>query len=177
MSLAEINATTAENLAKIMGLENFLPNHRLNGIKNIFDIVHKSAQSRKPETIKELSTSSWDPRQEEVALLLSGGVDSSVALSLLLDQGYKVRAYYLKIWLEDELKHLNQCPFEEDLRYVTKVCEQFNVPLETLSLQKEYWSTIINYTLAEASAGRTPNPDILCNSKIKFGVFYDYVGR
>jgi hypothetical protein len=58
-----------------------------------------------------------DPRSEEVALLLSGGVDSSVALKLLLEQGHRVRAYYLKIWLEDELAHLNSCPWEEDLRY------------------------------------------------------------
>jgi hypothetical protein len=58
-----------------------------------------------------------DPRASEIAVLLSGGVDSSVALKLLLDQGHKVRAYYLKIWLEDELSHLNSCPWEEDLRY------------------------------------------------------------
>jgi hypothetical protein len=58
-----------------------------------------------------------DPRASEIAVLLSGGVDSSVALKLLLDQGHKVRAYYLKIWLEDELAHLNSCPWEEDLRY------------------------------------------------------------
>jgi hypothetical protein len=62
-------------------------------------------------------SSTDDPRASEVAVLLSGGVDSSVALKLLLDQGHKVRAYYLKIWLEDELAHLNSCPWEEDLRY------------------------------------------------------------
>ena len=56
-------------------------------------------------------------RTEEVAMLLSGGVDSSVALKLLLEQGYSVRAYYLKIWLEDEVAHLNACPWEEDLHY------------------------------------------------------------
>ena len=58
-------------------------------------------------------------RTEEVAMLLSGGVDSSVALKLLLEQGYTVRAYYLKIWLEDEVAHLNACPWEEDLHYAT----------------------------------------------------------
>jgi hypothetical protein len=62
-------------------------------------------------------SSTDDHRASEVAVLLSGGVDSSVALKLLLDQGHKVRAYYLKIWLEDELAHLNSCPWEEDLRY------------------------------------------------------------
>jgi tRNA methyl transferase len=61
----------------------------------------------------------WDPElaKDEVAVLLSGGVDSSVALKLLLDQGHKVRAFYLKIWLEDEVAHLNECPWEEDLGY------------------------------------------------------------
>ena len=63
------------------------------------------------------ATPSMDPRREEVALLISGGVDSSVALKLLLDQGHKVRAYYLKIWLEDELAHMNACPWDEDIRY------------------------------------------------------------
>lgn len=58
-------------------------------------------------------------RTEEVAMLLSGGVDSSVALKLLLEEGYSVRAYYLKIWLEDEVAHLNACPWEEDLHYAT----------------------------------------------------------
>ena len=61
-----------------------------------------------------------DPRNEEIAMLLSGGVDSSVALQLLVNQGHKVRAYYLKIWLEDEVAHLNNCPWEEDLSYATK---------------------------------------------------------
>jgi hypothetical protein len=70
--------------------------------------------------------------ENEVAVLLSGGVDSSVALKLLLLQGYKVRAFYLKIWLEDEVAHLNECPWEEDLGYAQSVCEQLNVPLETL---------------------------------------------
>ena len=58
-----------------------------------------------------------DPRGEEVALLFSGGVDSSVALKLLLDQGHRVRAYYLKIWLDDELAHMNACPWDEDIKY------------------------------------------------------------
>jgi tRNA-specific 2-thiouridylase len=51
------------------------------------------------------------------------------------------------------------------------------VPLETVSLQKEYWRDVVQYTLAEAQRGRTPNPDVMCNSRVKFGTFYDYVGR
>ncbi|CBN78203.1 tRNA-methyltransferase [Ectocarpus siliculosus] len=110
-------------------------------------------------------------------MLLSGGVDSSVAMRLLLDQGYKIRAFYLKIWLEDELAHLNECPWEEDLAYATAVCEQAGVPLEVVPLQREYWDQVVSYTVREAREGRTPNPDVMCNSRIKFGMFYDHVGK
>ena len=61
--------------------------------------------------------------------------------------------------------------------YAQRVCEQLEVPLETLSLQKEYWNQVVQYTLKEAEEGRTPNPDIMCNSRIKFGMFYEYIGR
>jgi tRNA-5-taurinomethyluridine 2-sulfurtransferase len=57
------------------------------------------------------------------------------------------------------------------------VCDQANVPLEVISLQQEYWSEVVGYTVREARSGRTPNPDIMCNNRIKFGMFYDYVGR
>ncbi|CAM9202473.1 unnamed protein product, partial [Ectocarpus sp. 12 AP-2014] len=124
--------------------------------------------------------SSWYPlpgAENEVAMLLSGGVDSSVAMRLLQDQGYKIRAFYLKIWLEDELAHLNECPWEEDLAYATAVCEQAGVPLEVVPLQREYWDQVVSYTVREAREGRTPNPDVMCNSRIKFGMFYDHVGK
>ncbi|KAJ1401595.1 5-methylaminomethyl-2-thiouridylate-methyltransferase, partial [Ochromonadaceae sp. CCMP2298] len=88
-----------------------------------------------------------------------------------------VRAYYLKIWLEDEVAHLSSCPWEEDLTYAQQVCAQLGVVLETVSLQREYWAEVVQYTFAEARAGRTPNPDIMCNSRVKFGAFYNYVGR
>ena len=108
-------------------------------------------------------------------VLVSGGVDSSVALRLLQRQGHSLTAFYLKIWLEDELSFLGVCPWQEDLKYVEAVCAQANVPLEVLSLQKEYWQEVVAHTLAEIKRGRTPNPDILCNQRIKFGAFYSYV--
>jgi sulfur transfer protein SufE len=114
---------------------------------------------------------------EEVAMLLSGGVDSSVALQLLVNQGITVRAFYLKIWLEDEIAYLNTCPWEEDLHYATQICNQLNIPLETVSLQKEYWDKVVQYTFQESKLGRTPNPDVMCNSQIKFGVFLNYFGN
>jgi tRNA (5-methylaminomethyl-2-thiouridylate)-methyltransferase len=111
-----------------------------------------------------------------VALLLSGGVDSSVALHLLKQQGYNVTAFYLKIWLQDELAHLgSHCPFEDDILMCQAVCDQAGVPLEQISLQREYQDRVISYTLQEARQGRTPNPDIMCNSRIKFGCFYDAI--
>jgi tRNA (5-methylaminomethyl-2-thiouridylate)-methyltransferase len=112
-----------------------------------------------------------------IAVLLSGGVDSSVALKLLQAQGHTVTAFYLKIWLEDELSFLGDCPWEEDLSFVKKVCQQNDVKLEIVSLQEEYKERIISYTLAEVQAGRTPNPDVLCNSRVKFGAFYDLIGN
>ncbi len=112
-----------------------------------------------------------------IAVLVSGGVDSSVALRLLQEQGHQVTAFYLKIWLEDELAYLGDCPWEQDLAYVREVCEQANVPLEVVSLQKEYFDHVVKYAIDEVKAGRTPNPDVFCNVMIKFGFFVDYIDK
>lgn len=112
----------------------------------------------------------------KIAVLVSGGVDSSVALRLLQQQGHQLTAFYLKIWLEDELSFLGTCPWEEDLAYVREVCKQANVPLEVISLQDAYWQEVVAYTIAEVKAGRTPNPDILCNQRVKFGAFLRVIG-
>lgn len=114
----------------------------------------------------------------KVAVLLSGGVDSSVALHLLQQQGgVDVTAFYLKIWLEDELAAIGDCPWETDLQYVRAVCEQEKVPLEVVSLQSEYYAKVVEYALAELRAGRTPSPDIFCNQRIKFGEFFAKIDR
>lgn len=112
-----------------------------------------------------------------IAVLLSGGVDSSVALRLLHEQGHTVTAFYLKIWLEDELAFLGDCPWDEDLVYARAVCEQVGIPLQVVSLQKEYWDYVVSYVIDEVKAGRTPNPDIFCNKRIKFGMFLEYLNR
>src|SRR3990172_10999247 len=116
-------------------------------------------------------------KKMKVAVLVSGGVDSSVALQLLKNQGHDVTAFYLKIWLEDELSYLGDCPWENDLSFVKQVCEQLDVPLEVVSLQKEYKDEVVAYTIAQVKAGRTPNPDILCNQRIKFGLFLDKIDQ
>ncbi len=111
----------------------------------------------------------------KVAVLVSGGVDSSVALKFLKEQGHEITAFYLKIWLDDELSFLGNCPWERDLDYVHALCKQLQVPLEVLSLQKEYWDEVVSYAIAEIKKGRTPNPDIFCNQRIKFGLFWDKI--
>ncbi|PIZ73669.1 tRNA 2-thiouridine(34) synthase MnmA [Candidatus Peregrinibacteria bacterium CG_4_10_14_0_2_um_filter_43_11] len=111
----------------------------------------------------------------KIAVLTSGGVDSSVALRLLHEQGYELTAFYLKIWLEDELQHLGDCPWAEDLSFVQKICSRIGVPLRIIPMQKEYWDRIVQYTIQESKAGCTPNPDVLCNQFIKFGAFYDQI--
>ena len=112
----------------------------------------------------------------KIAVLLSGGVDSSVALELLRRDGdHQVRAYYLKVWLEDELHFLGDCPWEEDLEYVRQVCRRAAVPLEVVPLQSQYYQRIVEYALTELRAGRTPSPDIFCNQRIKFGAFFDRI--
>jgi tRNA (5-methylaminomethyl-2-thiouridylate)-methyltransferase len=108
-----------------------------------------------------------------VAVLLSGGVDSSVSLSILKDLGFNVKAFYLKIWLEDELSFLGNCPWEEDMDYVKKTCELLNVELEIVTMQKTYHEKIVTYVIDSVKNGLTPNPDILCNKNIKFGLFFD----
>ncbi|MGB8468388.1 MAG: tRNA 2-thiouridine(34) synthase MnmA [Candidatus Babeliales bacterium] len=111
----------------------------------------------------------------KIAVLVSGGVDSSVALALLKAQGHDVTAFYLKIWLEDELAYLGECPWQEDLAFVQAVCEQLAVPLEIMPLQREYWSQVVSYTIDQIKKGYTPNPDMLCNARVKFGAFLECI--
>ncbi|MCA9732916.1 tRNA 2-thiouridine(34) synthase MnmA [candidate division KSB1 bacterium] len=112
----------------------------------------------------------------KIAALLSGGVDSSVALRLAQEKGaQEVTAFYLKIWLEDELQYLGNCPWEDDLEYARAVCEQAGVELRIVPLQEQYYNKVVEHTISELKAGRTPSPDILCNQRIKFGAFLDYI--
>ena len=112
----------------------------------------------------------------KIAVLLSGGVDSSVALRLLVEEGcHEITAFYLKIWLEDELAFLGDCPWEEDMKFVREICEQHNIPLKIVPLQQEYLDRVVSYVLEELKRGRTPSPDILCNERIKFGAFFDSI--
>jgi len=112
----------------------------------------------------------------KIAVLVSGGVDSSVVLARLHEQGHDVTAFYLKIWLEDETSFLGHCPWEEDLSYIRALCDARGIELRIIPLQKEYHEQIVAYTIAEVKAGRTPSPDVLCNNRIKFGAFLQAIG-
>ena len=118
-----------------------------------------------------------NPRALNVAVLLSGGVDSSLALYLLQKvAGHNVTAFYLQIWFQEDFRNSwDACPWEEDLEYCQKVCEALGVPLKTVPLTNEYWDRVVQHSIKEVRAGRTPNPDMLCNSRVKFGAFYEYL--
>ncbi len=113
----------------------------------------------------------------KTAHLLSGGVDSSVALSLLARERRPVTAFYLKIWLEDEVSYLGSCPWEEDLYYARAVCDRLDVPLQIVPLQKEYHERVVEYAVQELRRGGTPSPDLFCNRLIKFGAFLEKVSE
>lgn len=109
-----------------------------------------------------------------VALLLSGGVDSSVALRLLQAAGHDVTAFYLKIWFEDDFRNAwSACPWSADLAACAAVAAAAGVPLRVVPLTRAYWDGVVAECVAELRAGRTPNPDVLCNSRVKFGAFID----
>jgi len=113
-----------------------------------------------------------------VAVLLSGGVDSSVALALLRAAGHECVAFYLQIWFQEDFRNTwDQCPWEEDLRVAESVCERVGVPLETVPLTDEYWNLVVKDSVEEIRKGRTPNPDVLCNSRVKFGAFREWLAR
>jgi len=113
-----------------------------------------------------------------VAVLLSGGVDSSVALALLQAAGHSCVAFYLQIWFQEDFRNTwNECPWEEDLRVAESVCERTGTTLETVALTEEYWNLVVKDSVEEIRKGRTPNPDVLCNSRVKFGAFREWLAR
>ena len=112
----------------------------------------------------------------KIAVLLSGGVDSSVALTLLKAAGHDVTAFYLQIWFQEDFRNYwDQCPWEDDLRVARGVCDALDVPLEVVPLTDAYWDLVVSHSIDEIARGRTPNPDVLCNSRVKFGAFREHL--
>eukprot|EP00190_Bangiopsis_sp_CCMP1999_P003893 CAMPEP_0198736024 /NCGR_PEP_ID=MMETSP1475-20131203/63044_1 /TAXON_ID= ORGANISM="Unidentified sp., Strain CCMP1999" /NCGR_SAMPLE_ID=MMETSP1475 /ASSEMBLY_ACC=CAM_ASM_001111 /LENGTH=569 /DNA_ID=CAMNT_0044499769 /DNA_START=33 /DNA_END=1742 /DNA_ORIENTATION=- len=173
----EVLSMSFEEFADASALNSFLAPSRANSFSNVIKTLQKQLSESKSADVQQGRQLIVDRQGEDVAVLLSGGVDSSVALRLLLEQGYNPRPFYLKIWLEDELAHLGECPWEEDLRYANAVAAQVGLQVEPVPLQKEYWEQVVEYTVREAKNGRTPNPDVMCNTRVKFGVFLDKMGK
>lgn len=103
--------------------------------------------------------------------MLSGGVDSSVAAYLLKQQGYDVFGVFMRNWHDDTVTLNNECPWVEDSTDALLVAEKLDIPYFVYDFSKEYKTRIVDYMFAEYQAGRTPNPDVLCNREIKFDVF------
>jgi len=108
---------------------------------------------------------------KRVVVGLSGGVDSSVAAFLLKEQGYDVVGLFMKNWHDESVIIANECPWVEDSNDAMLVAQSLDIPFQVIDLSKQYKERIVDYMFAEYEAGRTPNPDVLCNREIKFDVF------
>ena len=109
--------------------------------------------------------------KKRVVVGLSGGVDSSVAAHLLIEQGYEVIAMFMKNWHDESVTISDECPWMEDSTDAMLVAQKLGIPFQSIDLSEEYRERIVDYMFSEYKAGRTPNPDILCNREIKFDIF------
>lgn len=110
-------------------------------------------------------------KKKRVVVGLSGGVDSSVAAHLLVEQGYEVIGLFMKNWHDESVTISSECPWLEDSYDAMLVAEKLGIPFQTVDLSSEYKTRIVDYMFAEYERGRTPNPDVLCNREIKFDLF------
>lgn len=109
----------------------------------------------------------------KIAALISGGVDSAVAVHRLVEQGHDIDLFYIRIGRDDGS---NGCAAEEDIEMCTLIASRYNLPFEVVELHQEYWDNVMEYALKTVKEGLTPNPDIMCNSIIKFGYFEERWG-
>ena len=111
---------------------------------------------------------------------LSGGVDSAVSAAMLKNNGYDVTGVFIKAWTpfdEAQGKPLGPCIWKEDRRSAMRAAAVLDIPFVTLDLEKEYKKEVVDYMIAEYKAGRTPNPDVMCNKEIKFGAFLNWAKK
>ena len=111
----------------------------------------------------------------EIASLLSGGVDSSVVVHMLKEAGYNPTLFYIKIGMDDD--ELLHCTSEEDIEMASLIAHRYGCKLEIVDLHQDYWDNVVDYTIKKVKQGLTPNPDVMCNKLIKFGVFEQRVGK
>ena len=109
----------------------------------------------------------------KILVALSGGVDSAAAAALLVEQGHEVVAAYMKNWVNEE-NIPGECPWERDIEDALGVCRKLGIELRVVDLIEQYRSRVVNYLIEGYRAGFTPNPDVLCNREMKFGVLLDY---
>lgn len=109
-----------------------------------------------------------------IAALISGGVDSSVVVHLLKEAGITPSLFYIKIGMDDD--ELLHCSSEEDIEMASLIAHKYGCKLEIIDLHKDYWDSVVAYTIDKVRKGLTPNPDVMCNKLIKFGVFEQRVG-
>jgi len=107
---------------------------------------------------------------KKVFVGLSGGVDSATSAALLKEAGFDVTGVFIKVWQPDWI----ECTWREDRQDAMRVAAHLGIPFVTLDLEKEYKKEVIDYMIAEYKAGRTPNPDVMCNQHVKFGAFYEW---
>jgi tRNA-specific 2-thiouridylase len=110
-----------------------------------------------------------------IATLLSGGVDSSVVVHLLCEQGHKPTLFYIKIGM-DGVEYMD-CSAEEDIELATAIARKYGLRLEVIDLHQEYWDGVATYAIDKIKKGLTPNPDVMCNKLIKFGCFEQQAGK
>ncbi|MDG1333539.1 MAG: tRNA 2-thiouridine(34) synthase MnmA [Crocinitomicaceae bacterium] len=108
---------------------------------------------------------------KRVVVGLSGGVDSSVAAHLLIEQGYEVIGMFMRNWHDESVTISDDCPWIDDSNDALLIAQELGIPFQVIDLSKEYRERIVDYMFAEYESGRTPNPDVLCNREIKFDVF------
>ena len=104
---------------------------------------------------------------------MSGGVDSSAATALLIEQGHEVVGAYMKNWINEE-NILGDCPWQQDIEDARAVADRLGIEFRIVNLMRDYRTKVVDYLLAGYQSGITPNPDVMCNREIKFGVFLDY---
>lgn len=110
----------------------------------------------------------------KIAALISGGVDSAVAVHRLVEQGHDVHLFYIRIGMDNDE---GDCSAEEDIEMCSLIAHNYGLPLEVVSLHQEYWDNVMEYALRTVKEGLTPNPDIMCNKMIKFGFFEERWGH
>jgi tRNA-uridine 2-sulfurtransferase len=115
--------------------------------------------------------------KKRVLIALSGGIDSAVSAWKLLQEGYQVEAAFMKNWSSTRGLKVNECPWLVDRQDALRVAAFLGIPLHTLNFEKQYEKTVLDYFFKEYKAGRTPNPDVMCNKEIKFKLLYNWARK